>query len=158
MLNEFIESAKQFKRQNHNNMAVIELATLFCNDRYASIDPRDFFSEEQRVDILQLNKNESERLSRIFSIGVKWNDDEYMLILSFLLNYRLLKDYYSHYHLGLSIDNQIMILIGDFRYTIKSKENYKSAFHSASLIIKSRKKEINKDYLANFFNELGLVG
>ena len=92
-----------------------------------------------------------------YHADIKWHDDEYMLILTFLLNYRLLKDYYSFYHVDLSIDNQIMILIGDFRYTIKNRENYKNAFHSASLIIKSREKEINKAYLAIFFDELGLA-
>lgn len=156
MLNDFFLKAQEYKKKGHFNMAVIELASLFNIDKHSDINPLEYFSFEQRENILEVNKSAIDKILRIFSIGSKWTVDEYILLLTFVLNYRLIKDYYKFYQLELGIEEQVLLLEEEFYSTLKNEKNYKNSYRAASTIIKNRKSELDENFLKDVFLKFNL--
>jgi len=155
-MNNFIKRAEEYKIEGYNNMAVIELATMFKNDASMSTSPLIFFTEDQRKNIIETNKKAVEKMLHIITTGSKWSVDEYMMLLTFITNWRLLENYFDYYKIELKITAPILSFQDHFLVTIKNKENYSNALHAALHLIRNRKNDLNENVLKDIFRSIGL--
>jgi hypothetical protein len=101
------------------------------------LNPKTLFSPIQLLSIVTMLKQEISKTEKILSIGKKWNDDEYLYVLTTIIGYNLLSNYFMVY--DLKLDANLINLYTLYNDSLENKENAKAAFIAKGVIKKSRK-------------------
>jgi len=148
MKDEIIAEAEVLKGKGLFYLSAIEYAIAFHRSRSdkGSLDPVQLFSELELRKIIDGIKAEMSKIDQVLSFGSRWNDDEFMLIYTFLMEYRLLFDYFLYYKL--SFDLPIDQIHDSILSVQKDEKNNKEASKAKRMIMKNRK-DLSKKWLEN---------
>jgi hypothetical protein len=157
MINWEIKEAEKLKKQGSVNISLLYIATAFHNDKLRDISPSQFFSSQELDKLRHINSEAIDKIIHIFSIGDRWNYDEYMLVLSIRVNYQLIENYYVFFNMNMFLNEKVKCFDNVFIETLANKSNYKNAYSVSADILKNNLDEISPKTLRDIFFKLGLV-
>jgi len=140
-----ISEAEALRSKGLFYLSAVEYAIAFHRSRNkGSLDPVSIFSASEISKIMDGVRSEIGSIEKVLSFGSSWNDDEFMLVYTFLMKHKLLLDYFQFYKLpfDLSIDH-ILDAVSSVQ---KDEMNNKEASKAKRMIMKNRK-DLSKEWL-----------
>lgn len=111
------------------------------------LNPNKIFSADELIEILSILNSELKKIERVLSHGSRWNDDEFILVYTFLMEYKLLSDYFKEYKIPFDVK---VDTIHDALLAVQiDKVNKVEAEKAKKTIIKNR-----KDLSVSWLNEV----
>lgn len=154
---DYLKEAIEYRDKNSMNLSVVALASYFHMNRKNAPSPLVFFNNEQIEEIIAINQKGYDRMEHILSYGNEWNVDEYLLFLTYRINFELINNYLTEHKVTFDIQRNIHNLDETIFETLKRQSNKKNASVSAKLILKNNK-DLNFDsWIENVFSTIGII-